>query len=117
MKGQDVGIHTTAGMQGSQAKIAVLALPAANSPEKEKVGFMGQFEQINVELTRAQWGLIAIGNFSLWWSATGSLRKKSKTFASLVDDLYEKKDVHKYNSHNPDKVCYQTALYDTSRNY
>ena len=116
MKGQDVSIHTTAGVQGSQAKVAVLALQAANSPEKEKVGFMGQFERINVKPIRAQWGLIVIGNFSLWWSAIGSLRKKSKSFASLVDDLYEKKDVYKYNSHNPDKVCYQTALHDTSRN-
>lgn len=102
-------------MQGSQANIVVLALPAANSPEKEKVGFMGQLEQMNVELTRAQWGLIVIGNFLLWWSAIGSLRKKSKTFTSLVDDLYEKNDDYKYSLHNPEKVCNETALYDASR--
>ncbi|KAL2051812.1 hypothetical protein ABVK25_007968 [Lepraria finkii] len=64
---------------------------------------MGQLEQINVELPRAQWGLIVIGNFLLWWSAIGSLRKKSKTFTSLVDDLYEKNDDYKYSLHNPEK--------------
>ncbi|PQE13473.1 tRNA-splicing endonuclease protein [Rutstroemia sp. NJR-2017a WRK4] len=87
--------RTIDGTQGSENEIILLGLTPADSHNGSILGFLKEWNRVNVALTRAKSVLIIFGNLDCWCSqlkVIGSVQA-SKNFAYMVVDLLDRGDV------------------------
>jgi hypothetical protein len=88
-------VSTAHGFQGSEAPIIVLELTPANEHHGSLIGFLAEWNRINVALTRAKEALWIVGNLDAWMSELKVIVKgfKCKKFALFLIDLLDKDHV------------------------
>jgi hypothetical protein len=85
-------VSTAHGFQGSEAPVIVLELTPANEHHGSLIGFLAEWNRINVALTRAKEALWIVGNLDAWMSELKVIVKgfKCKKFALFLIDLLDK---------------------------
>jgi hypothetical protein len=88
-------VVTIDGMQGGQSKIIVLDLTAANPTHGSKIGFMQEWNRLNVALTRAQRYVFMVGNLDAWRPELKVLGEgfHAEKMAYMIVDLLDLGDI------------------------
>ncbi|KAM3078359.1 hypothetical protein ACMFMG_006243 [Clarireedia jacksonii] len=87
--------RTIDGTQGSENEIVLLALTPADRHNGSKIGFLKEWNRVNVSLTRAKSVMTIFGNLDRWRSQLKVLGdgNESKNFAFMVVDLLDRGDI------------------------
>lgn len=88
-------VVTIDSMQGGENAIIILDLTAANSKHGSSIGFMQNWNRLNVALTRAQRYLFMVGNIDAWRSELNLLGDayRAKKLCYFIMDLLDLGDV------------------------
>jgi hypothetical protein len=89
----DIRVKTIDSNQGGETAIIILDLTPANSHHGSALGFLIQWNRMNVALTRPSDVLIIVGNFDLWFMEIELIYKRCHNWAYFLQDLLSCGDV------------------------
>ncbi|CAD6446556.1 6673daf5-29dc-474a-aa64-82e0f807b877 [Sclerotinia trifoliorum] len=88
-------VFTIYSIQGGQNEFTIIDITAANEFHPSLIGFIKEWNRMNVALTRARQFLWMVGNLDAWRRELGSIVQvqRAKNFAFLIIDLLDLGDI------------------------
>jgi hypothetical protein len=96
-----IKILTIDSYQGSEDDIIILCLTPANQDDPAFIGFLRNWNRINVATTRAKQALAMFDNLDTWCQRIESLKASSESFAMMAIDVRDRGDVVDMERYQP----------------
>jgi hypothetical protein len=88
-----VKVKTIDSFQGDEDDLIFFCLTMANENDPAFLGFLSNWNRINVAITRSKQCLVLVGNMDLWRTRIERIYKQSPKFAFLIMDLTDRGDI------------------------
>lgn len=86
-------VRTIDSFQGGENDIVILCLTSANWNDPAFVGFLTNWNRLNVAITRPKQALLLVGNVDLWRQRIEQLHNLAPEFAKMILDIVDKSDI------------------------
>lgn len=88
-----IRVRTIDSFQGSEDEIVLICLTPANDNDPAFIGFLRNWNRLNVAITRAKQAIVLFGNLDQWRRRMAALQRTSKSFALMVMDIVDRGDI------------------------